>query len=141
MAHAHEADSSEQLQRLTTLLRRGRVSLIAGRDEAVLPNALRDALRESLAVLLAGGVPTVVTKERELSTQDAAALLNVSRQYVVRLVEKGVLPAAETEGGHRRLRLEDVLAYRKARDAERASALDELEALSEAYGGYAKLKR
>ncbi|MGV3619387.1 MAG: helix-turn-helix domain-containing protein [Archangium sp.] len=141
MAHTDQADSSEQLRRITELLRKNRVSLTSGRDEEELPRELRDALRESLAVLIAGGVPTVVSKDRELSTQDAAALLNVSRQYVVRLVEKGTLPAAETEGGHRRLRLEDVLAYRKVRDAERASALDELENLTEEYGGYAKLKR
>lgn len=134
MAQPHETDSSELVQRVSTLLRKSRVSATAGKT-------LLEVIRESLAVIEAGGVPTVVSKDRELSTQDAAALLNVSRQYVVRLVEKGVLPAAETEGGHRRLRLDEVLAYRKKRDAERSSALDELESLTEGYGGYAKLKR
>jgi excisionase family DNA binding protein len=141
MAQEPGTDLMTELQRLGAVLRRGRVCVTAGRDEAPLPNALLETLREGLAVLESGGVPTVVARERELSTQDAAALLNVSRQYVVRLVERGVLPAASTEGGHRRLRLKDVLAYRGTRDAEPRAALQELEQLSEDSGGSARLKR
>lgn len=141
MAQEYGSNARDALQRLGEILRKTRVSLSAGQDTIPLPEALHEALREGLAVLEAGGVPTVVAKERELSTQDAAALLNVSRQYVVRLVERGLLPAVTTERGHRRIRLEDVLAYRRTRDSERRAALDELEQITEESGGYAALKR
>jgi excisionase family DNA binding protein len=74
-------------------------------------------------------------------TQQAADILNVTQQYVVRLVDRSELTATTTKGGHRRLGLRDVLAYRKKRDERRRQALDEVEAETEAYGGYAKLKR
>jgi excisionase family DNA binding protein len=71
-----------------------------------------------------------------LSSQAAAEVLNISRQYLVQLVDAGELDAVKV-GAHRRLRLADVVAFKAARDAKRTSALDHLTALSEAVGGYA----
>ena len=70
-----------------------------------------------------------------LTTQAAAERLNVSRQYVVRLVDQGALPSIKV-GTHRRLRLADVLAYKTQRDSDRDVALDRLAAMSEDVGGY-----
>ncbi|WP_283963133.1 excisionase family DNA-binding protein [Sinorhizobium sp. 6-117] len=78
---------------------------------------------------------TVLPDEEMLSTQAAADILNVSRQYLVRLVDNGELPA-EKVGSHRRLRATDVAAFKAARDAKRSSALDRLTSLSEDVGGY-----
>jgi len=78
---------------------------------------------------------TVVTDEDVLTTQQAAARLNVSRQYVVRLVDQGELPAVKV-GTHRRLRASDVERYRIKREANRDAALDRLAAISEEMGGY-----
>ena len=89
------------------------------------------------AELLAEGRPVAVLPDEEmLTTQAAADLLNVSRQYLVRLVDSGELPAVWV-GSHRRLRAADVAAFKTARDARRTSALDRLVALSEEVGGYA----
>jgi len=57
------------------------------------------------------------------------------RQYVVRLVDRGALPAVKV-GSHRRLRARDVEAYKAERDTERDTALDRLAAMSEEIGGY-----
>ncbi len=90
------------------------------------------------AELLAEGRPVIVLPDEEmLSTQAAADLLNVSRQYLVRIVDAGELPAVKV-GSHRRLRAADVVAFKAVRDAKRRSALDRLTALSEELGGYTK---
>jgi excisionase family DNA binding protein len=100
-----------------------------------LPTALRNVMHRA-AELLAEGRPVAVLPDDEmLTTQDAASVLNVSRQYLVRLVDSGELPA-EKVGSHRRLRAADVAAFKVQRDAKRASALDRLVQVSEDVGGY-----
>ena len=101
-----------------------------------LPTTLTDVMYRA-AELLAKGRPVAVLPEEEmLSTQEAADLLNVSRQYLVRLVDAGELAAVKV-GSHRRLRVAEIVAFKAARDAKRASALDRLTGLSEEAGGYA----
>jgi excisionase family DNA binding protein len=70
-----------------------------------------------------------------LSTQAAAERLNVSRQYVMRLVDQGVLPSTRA-GDDWHLQSSDVVAYKVQRDARRDAALDQLTALSEDMDGY-----
>lgn len=100
-----------------------------------LPAALMDVMRRAAELLAEGKSVAVLADEGMLSTQAAANLLNVSRQYLVRLIDDGRLPAVKV-GSHRRLHASDVAAFKAARDAERKSALDRLAELSEAGGGY-----
>jgi excisionase family DNA binding protein len=73
--------------------------------------------------------------EKEITTQHAADLLNVSRQDLVRLLDEGKIPFTKT-GKHRRVRIEDLLRFKGMRDEERKAALDELTGLSEDFDGY-----
>jgi excisionase family DNA binding protein len=71
----------------------------------------------------------------DLTTQEAADLLGVSRPHLIRLLEQGELPH-HLVGKHRRIRAEDVIAYRRAQEQERRLALDALTEQSEQLGLY-----
>ncbi len=75
-----------------------------------------------LEELGAGAAVRLVTTEAELTTQQAAELLGISRTYVIRLIEDGKLPV-RLVGTHRRLRVADVFDY-KARRASRLAVVD-----------------
>lgn len=75
-----------------------------------------------------------------MTTQQAADLLNVSRQYLVRLLDEGRIQFRKT-GKHRRLRVQDVLVFKEQRDKNRRAGLRELSQLTQEFGGYdAELK-
>lgn len=90
-----------------------------------LPARVTEVLEDLLGSLAAGKAVQVVTLDPEISTQQAADLLNVSRPYLVKLVEQGVLPYRKV-GPRRRLYLEDVLAYKARLEAQRQQALQAL---------------
>lgn len=104
------------------------------------PQSVYVLLSRVIEVLARGDAIAVVPVGKELTTQQAADILNVSRQYLVRLLDEGRLPYRRT-GSHRRLRVEDVLAFKQRRDRERKEALDDLARFSEEYGGYEEIPR
>jgi excisionase family DNA binding protein len=104
-----------------------------------IPESVFYVLERVAKVLADGDAITVVPVGKEVTTQQAADLLNISRQYLVRLLDAGQLPYTRT-GKHRRLRVADVLSFKEKRDQERRAALDRLTELSEELGGYDELK-
>jgi len=115
---------------------RGLVQVVdAGGRRVDLPTRLTEVIYRAAELLAEGRAVAVLPDEEMLSTQSAAEFLNISRQYLVRLVDAGELAAVKV-GSHRRLRATDVAEYKATRDGKRASALDRLTALSEDAGGY-----
>lgn len=99
-------------------------------DELVLPGHVLQILLDVLSEISRGNAISLIPHHHELSTQEAANLLNVSRPYLVGLLEKGAIPFRKV-GAHRRVLLKDVLDYREKVDSLRKQSLDELTALSQ----------
>ncbi|MBV9388439.1 MAG: helix-turn-helix domain-containing protein [Chroococcidiopsidaceae cyanobacterium CP_BM_ER_R8_30] len=67
----------------------------------------------------------------ELSTIEAASVLNVSRPFLIKLLEQGQIPCRKV-GKHRRIRMEDLMTYKATIDTEREAILDQLVAEAQA---------
>ena len=96
-----------------------------GKDVVELPKALGDLLLDLLGHVGNGEAVTLVPRGSQLSTQQAADILNVSRPFLIKLIEDGELQCFKV-GTHRRLAASEVFAYRELRERERSDALDEL---------------
>ena len=99
------------------------------------PKTTVDGLIEMLEAVTEGDAATVVRTPREVSTQQAATVLNVSRPTVVKLIDDGAL-ASRKVGSHRRVPLADLLAYRDDMIARRRAVLDQMSRDAEKLGLY-----
>lgn len=97
------------------------VSVHAGDVALAVPSDAVELLRSALGQIAEGHRVRVIIDDRELTTQEAADLLNLSRPHFIRLLESGRVPF-HTVGTHRRVLLEDVLTYKAARTAKREAA-------------------
>jgi excisionase family DNA binding protein len=107
--------------------------LVGPAGEIALPEAVYSVLVRIVHEMAQGNAISVMPLHKQLTTQQSAELLGVSRPYLVRLLEKQALPFTKI-GSHRRVLLQDLLNYKAKRDAEREDALDQLAAESEALG-------
>jgi excisionase family DNA binding protein len=90
-------------------------------EDAVIPGIAFQLLQMILEELALGHAVALAPLEREISTQTAADVLNVSRPHLVKLLESGKMPFKKT-GTHRRIRLSDVLEYKTRMDADADAA-------------------
>ncbi len=100
-----------------------------------IPASVYEALRRIVPLLATGAAVGIMPLHQELTTQQAADLLNVSRPFFITLLDGGEIRYRRL-GTHRRVRFDDVLAYKQRRSEERRAALDELTAMAETYGDY-----
>jgi len=102
-------------------------------DRIELPSEVHQALKQIVLAMSAGKAVTVAPHSMTLTSQQAADFLGVSRPTVIRLIEKGELPA-ERIGTRHRLRLDDVLEYREIRRQRQYEALSATEVEIDAEG-------
>jgi excisionase family DNA binding protein len=104
-------------------------------DALVIPRAIAILFAQILGALAEGKGVQIVPKDMELTTQQAGELLNVSRPYLITLLESGQIPFRKV-GRHRRVTFEALMEYRRRDDAARRASADDLAALSEELGLY-----
>ena len=117
-------NSHSQTQKIT-------VESESGKQESLLiPAVAYELLIDILSQISQGNAVTLVPVQAELTTQQAANLLNVSRPYLIKLLESSEILHHKV-GKHRRIFAKDLYEYKANIDAKRSQSLDELTALSE----------
>lgn len=112
------------------------VRVHAGNEDAIVPKEAFELLLEILAQMANGNAVTIVPIQAEFTTQQAADFLNVSRPFLVELLETDAIPHRKV-GTHRRVRFEDLLHYKQTDDARRQHVLNALAAEAQELGmGY-----
>jgi excisionase family DNA binding protein len=95
------------------------------RELVELPALALRLLEDILSELALGNAVKVVPIHTELTTQEAADLLSVSRPHLVKLLEAGVIPHTKI-GNHRRVKFTDVMTYKAQREESALEAMDKL---------------
>lgn len=135
---AKDAEQATESSRILAKLRPEdglRVKLETG-EEFVLPKAAVQLLSHLLTEMSHGKAVTLITVHAEFTTQEAADFLNVSRPYLVGLLESGRIPFRKV-GTHRRIKFTDLQNFKKRGDEDREAALAEMATQAQELGlGY-----
>lgn len=100
---------------------------INGEQTIIIPSNILPQLTEILHHIAQGNQVKVVPIKQELTTTEAASILNVSRPYLVELLESGQIPFRKV-GVRRRILYQDIMTYKESIDAQRRGTLAELAA-------------
>jgi excisionase family DNA binding protein len=118
--------AGQRLSRFAQGNRPVRFQVEADQEEPIeLPAGAVALLVEILEAMAAGRGVTLIPEKAELSTVEAADALNVSRPFLIKLLNEGAIPYRKV-GKHRRVRRDDVMNYKMEIDRERGAALDRL---------------
>jgi excisionase family DNA binding protein len=125
-----EADvqlASESARRLARYAQRNlKLQIVGKHGQAItLPASAVRLLVRLLSEMAAGNAVTLVPTHAELTTQQAAEALGVSRPFLVKLLDEGSIPSRKV-GTHRRVLFSNLMAYRQKTDQQRLKTLDEL---------------
>lgn len=120
-----EAEKNEVQQLLDLMAAGGAVLVSPSGQQRPIPDEVHALFLQVLDGLRDGKAISVVPHGQQLTTQEAANLLGMSRQYLVRLVDANEIPCHKV-GTHRRIFLKDLLKYKKQRDARRSQVLTDL---------------
>lgn len=135
-----ESEVSDLL-RLERLLEKASPKLVGLEGEEVyLPASIYEILKQVTPLLAQGKSLTIVPHEEELTTQQAAYILNVSRPFLYTLLDEGKIPYTKV-GTHRRIKEEDLFNYKLERDTQRRQALKDLIDYTQELGFYDKEER
>lgn len=125
VAQEKEAQTFNELERILQT-EGSKVKLLAANGEQIdIPESLHQVLHHVVQAFVKGRIISIIPENCEMTTQQAADFLNVSRPYLIKLLEQGEIPHIKV-GTHRRVPFQDVMKYKEQRDMKRRQALQEL---------------
>jgi excisionase family DNA binding protein len=119
------AESSRLLAALIGSGKEAKIRIIDDETDITVPVSAMRMLVDILAHMAEGEAMALIPQHAELTTQQAADFLNVSRPFFVKLLEEGRLDFHKV-GSHRRVYFRDLVTYKEQSMDERRKALDEL---------------
>jgi excisionase family DNA binding protein len=130
------AESSRKLAAIIGKDDKAQLCVFDGDEKLVVPVLAIPLLADILNQMAQGNAVSVVPIGHTLTTQQAADLLNVSRPFLVKLLEAGNIPFTKV-GRHRRIKYQDLMAYMEQMDAQSRASADALTESAQAIGlGY-----
>lgn len=111
------------------------IEIVVDGQQMKMPSIVNKALIEVIRELNNGNSVTLIPTDKELTTQQAADILNVSRPYFIKLLENGDINFKKT-GTHRKILMQDLMKYREQRNETRKTKIQELTQLSQDLGLY-----
>ncbi|ARV60426.1 DNA-binding protein [Nostocales cyanobacterium HT-58-2] len=133
-----EVQSIKQLERVLKSEGGSQAKLVGANGEQIdIPDSVYQVLRDVVHAMGLGQAISIVPQNHEMTTQQAADFLNVSRPYLVKLLEQGEIPYVKV-GSHRRVRFNDLMEYKQQRNTKRRKGLKELTQFLQDEGFYDK---
>jgi excisionase family DNA binding protein len=130
-----EAQSIKELERILSV-KDFQAKLVGSNGEKInIPEPIYQVLLQVVHAMASGKAISIIPQQQELTTQQAAEYLNVSRPYLIKLLEQGEIPHIKV-GSHRRIRFDDLMNYKQQRDVKRDQLLTELTQMSQEAGFY-----
>lgn len=130
-----EAQSIKELERILSV-KDFQAKLVGANGERInIPEPIYQVLLQVVHAMASGKAISIIPQQQELTTQQAAEFLNVSRPYLIKLLEQGEIPHIKV-GSHRRVRFDDLMNYKQQRDVKRDQLLTELTQMSQEAGFY-----
>ncbi|XWK86390.1 MAG: helix-turn-helix domain-containing protein [Phormidium sp.] len=130
-----ELDAIAKLEQILSL-ETSQIKLVGSNgEEVIISQSVRSMLRQVVRAMASGKTITFAPHNCELTTQEAADILNVSRPFLIKLLEEEQIPYIKV-GKHRRIRYEDLMKYKEKRDEKRDQLLAQLTQMSQEAGFY-----
>lgn len=135
-SNVEEIETIKQLKKLIAKAENKELQISTSNGESIaLPNSVTDIFRTVINVIAQGKGISLIPVAEEVTTTQGAEILNISRPYLMRLIENGEIPYHQV-GTHKRINLQDLLEYKKIRDTKRKKGLQKLTELSQELGLY-----
>ncbi|WP_409339927.1 helix-turn-helix domain-containing protein, partial [Nostoc edaphicum] len=130
-----EAQSIKELERILSVQGSQAKLVGANGEQIIIPDSIYQVLLQIVHAMASGKAISIIPQQQELTTQQASELLNVSRPYLIKLLEQGDIHYIKV-GSHRRVRFDDLMKYKQQRDIKRREGLKELTQFMQDEGFY-----
>ena len=120
-----EKESIAELERIINLNPSQAKLVGINGEEILIPESVYRMFRNIVHMMASGQRISIMPHHCQLTTQEAAEILNVSRPFLIKLLEKGEIPYLKV-GSHRRVIFQDLITYQEQRKVKRRKGLEEL---------------